>query len=269
MSAPTNGTTTIRRKWRYSEKAKDFHAEMGWPPYAQVPVRILEDQMYDDSLASEHRTLAAIWRFAWGNLSKFVVDGMPQVDGSDPRPQPVNQDWIAERIGMPESTFSDACTLLKAKGYLDPKHPFLYPVLEKGQLALPLFASLKTPLQSPNFPRSEYALPDSASPFLRHKAKYLAEHPEFAEQLSDLITERDFHRKEAAVCADRIAVMDRRILASYRNEQRRQQRESESPSTEQPGGSESPAPEAAMPTHNTHCHKCLYAAVSAAARGLR
>jgi hypothetical protein len=66
---PSESQFSPRAKWKYSEKASEYHRRHKYARYTMDFVSTLEAEMCDASLSKEHRVLAAIKRFSWGNLS--------------------------------------------------------------------------------------------------------------------------------------------------------------------------------------------------------
>src|SRR4051794_37953897 len=57
-----------RSKWKYADKATEFHRRNNYPRYTMDLNSTLEAEMRDPELSKEHRILAAIKRYSWGYL---------------------------------------------------------------------------------------------------------------------------------------------------------------------------------------------------------
>lgn len=177
MKTPTqNGTG--RQSWLYKEEAKAFHAKRGFKPFTMVPNETLEVEMMNAAIAKEFRVLTAIRRFSWGNLCEYAVDAMPPKKPGDPKPRPLTQDQLGERLAISRSSMSEACRLLKEQGFVRADHPYLVPE-EKI-----------SPLDSVENPESN---PDStviSSPYLRFEKLFFSRRVELKQSLTAIEAER-------------------------------------------------------------------------------
>src|SRR5207249_8815005 len=101
-----------RVRWKYADKATEFHRSHGYARYAMDFLATLEAEMHDAELSKEHRVLAAIKRFAWGNFSDFAVTSLPRMAADDPEPRPLTQSDLAHMLKMSAASVSEACALL-------------------------------------------------------------------------------------------------------------------------------------------------------------
>ncbi len=118
---------STRRKWKLSGNAKSFHGAHDHARYAMVFLAFLDRAMCDPVLPPVARAICAGFRFAWGHLSDHAVDNWPKVDAEDPEPRTLTQRAVAEKIGMPESTLSEAASLLRRENYWHPTGETVYP----------------------------------------------------------------------------------------------------------------------------------------------
>jgi hypothetical protein len=121
-----------RVRWKYADIAKEFHRRHGHARYAMDFISALEAEMRDTELSKEHRVLAAIKRYAWGNLSDVAVTCMQKVAPEDPEPRPLTQADFARILHMSAATVSEACTSLRDRFYLRPSIRELYPEDHQG-----------------------------------------------------------------------------------------------------------------------------------------
>jgi hypothetical protein len=181
-----------RTKWKYTEKAKEFHAAHAYSPYMMMWIPVVEAEMRDSNLPKQNRVLAAIRRYSWGHFSIYAMDRMPQVDPGDPEPQPLTQEGLARILKLSPSLVSEAVALLKKQGYLRADSSFLYP---DDKIQPSLFASLNTPPSDIKTSESDSVLPepDSSSlpSFSDFRTSYLTDHEEFAEVYGEMLTEKE------------------------------------------------------------------------------
>lgn len=189
--------------WPYTKLAQAFHKENGRNPYTMVPNRTLEVEMVDEKLSKETRVLACIRRYAWGNLSKFAVNAMPQINPNDPRPKPITQDDIGRILGFSKSTVSDACKRLRAQKWISKNRDLLFP------------ENRITPLGSTTNVTASSGGPNYDSPSIRFNANYLTEHPEDAQILAQ---GRELIKQGKAMARQ----IELKILSAYRDFERSQ-----------------------------------------------
>ena len=231
MSA--SGSAPARRKWKYAEKAKEFHARHGFAPYVMVPSAALEADMHHPDLTADERLVAAVRRFSFGNLCDYAVDAMPRVDPGDPEPKPYGIVRLAELLKIPKSTLSEAGDRLEAQNRLRKDGDLLY-ANDNSQPTL--WASLRGPQTNPEF-RVD---PSSDSPnYSAFKKSYLIENTEFSEKLILHQNKRDEMYAEARAEGAVVRQMERQILAAFRRDQRHRRG---SDSTAESGGSPNAAP---------------------------
>jgi hypothetical protein len=210
---------STRIKWKYDDKAKEFHRRHNHARYAIDFIAALQAEMVDSALSKEHRVLAGIKRFAWGNLSDFAVDCMPRVGPDDPEPRRMNQAALARRLGMSTATVSEACSVLRARRYIRGGIDELWPddrsEQESGSPPSEAqgYTSVGTGAESDS--NSDYD-----SPFSQFRAGFLQDHPKIAQELNKHRTERDRLLKAAKEQRAASRRIELTILGAYRNAQR-------------------------------------------------
>jgi hypothetical protein len=117
-----------RRKWKYSEKASDFHGNHNYAPYTMAFNAALDKAAADEDLtAADLRAFIGIIRHSWGNLSDVPVDGMPKVDRDDREPSKMTQEQFGRTIMLSQSSVSQAKSRLRERGYLKSNTEDVYP----------------------------------------------------------------------------------------------------------------------------------------------
>jgi len=195
--------------------AAEFHRRHNHARYTMDFVSTLEREMRNTELSKEHRALAAIKRFAWGNLSDFAVTCMPKVGPDDPKPRPVTQAELARLIGMSSATMCEACTSLRERSYVRRGIPDLYP---EDQQPGTSFRSASQLSHSESVNLTKESNSNSAngnSPFIRFKLEYLDAHPDVAREISFHQVERVRHDEAARKERDELRRIDREILGLF------------------------------------------------------
>lgn len=206
---------TGRQTWKYKEEAKKYHKSHGYEPYTMIWNQTVEAEMLHKGLPKEMRVLAAVRRYAWGNLSDWAVDAMPAKTATDPKPRPLTQERLGEILAIPKSQMSDACIFLKDQGYLRKNHLYLYPE-EK-----------LSPLDSTKDLGVGSNSNDSRSPYLRFEQFLLERKPQIANTLSELDKERKRLQEQARAATKQITQIKRAILCLWRDVEREQKEKGE------------------------------------------
>jgi hypothetical protein len=212
---PPEAEFSSRVKWKYADKAADFHRRHGYARYTMDFISTLETEMRDPELSKEHRALAAIKRYSWGNLSDFAVSGMPKIGPDDPEPRPLTQAELARGIGMSAATMSEACRVLRERFYVRSGVQDLYPEEQKAGTSF-RSASQLSPSGSVNLAQeSNSNSANGDSPFVRFRLAYLDAHPDVAREIGFHQAERDRHDEAAHKERDELRRMDREILGPF------------------------------------------------------
>jgi hypothetical protein len=218
-----SGAAPGRGKWRYAEMAKQFHASHNYTPFTMVDNEDLERLARDPRFDKHTRIYTGVYRLSRGNLCEIAVDAMPQLDASDPQPQPYTQARFAAWVEVSESEVSRGVTDLKQWGYLRSDTP---------QLSIedrpPLFAGVRGPsLNHPKNLTSDFDARNSSSPFVRSSSPfvrfretYLAENTELSERQAAVAAQRDLHYAAARACSQELRAIERRILSAFHKEER-------------------------------------------------
>jgi hypothetical protein len=228
---PHESQVPPRVRWKHADRAAEFHRSHGYARYAMDFVATLETEMHDTEVSKEHRVLAAIKRFSWGNFSDFAVTGMPKVAPDDPEPRPITQAELARIIETSAATMSEACTNLRNRSYLRAGVQELYLV---DQQAGDLFRSATNlgGSQAVNLKLESNSNSSNGDlPFARFCLAYLDSHPDVAGKINYHQVERDRHDEAARKERDALRRIEREILGAFRNEERNRSRSAKQPST--------------------------------------
>lgn len=169
----------------------------------------LEALMMDRHLPKEIRILMAVQRYAWGNLSDYAVDAMPQKKPTDPKPESLSQQRLGDILGLKAASMSEGVVFLKERGHLRKDHPFLFP---EDSVNL---------LESPEILESSSNCTNSSSPYFRFEQSYFDRNPEARTTITNLDAERKKFQEEAKARTKAINSVKRVILAAWQEEQRK------------------------------------------------
>jgi hypothetical protein len=227
---PPESQVSPRAKWKYQDKATEFHIGHRYARYAIDFLATLEAEMYDPELSKEHRVLAGIKRFAWGHLSDVAVNCMPKLGPEDPEPRPLTQADFARRIKMSPASVSEACTFLRDRGHLrcgvKELYPEDHPIGELSRSASKLSQSQSVNLTAE--PNSDSSNGDS--PFVLFRREYLDVHTDVAKEIDYHKAERDRHYAAARKERDELDRIKHQILGAFRNEGRKSAKTAKQPS---------------------------------------
>jgi len=221
--------TPERRKWRYSDTGKQYHAAHGHTPYTMGFNSFLEAAMLDERLKPETRMVLGLMRNSWGYFSDEVVNAYPPLGPDDPKPMTPTQAAFGRSIGLKETTTSEVVKKLRSLGYVlegalglvDQQESDL---VRSARASVPTGQAALHGVRSHSTQQRTSGVDSDSTDYKRAEARYLAENPEDAERLANHVAARERHKAIARAHSDEIDVIRDRIRDYYRDWEREQKR---------------------------------------------